>query len=425
MQLRMAFRLFQQGQLDQAKAMCGELLEAGLQVPAALMLLSAILHRQGDQPAAVQHVLRAASLQAGDTTAQLQLIRALRNMGAFAEASKLLAPLDKNSPEVILSQNQLDWQSGSYDRALAGFTAAACRWPGNLDLLLAYCRALVRLGQLDLGEKTLLSALARWPDQPEIAHLLAILQLDRSKPDLALGHLRCLAGKAGPDTMAQRLLVALQALHGEVQSPASNHADAIERSFSWARNQSANIRWFGSNTGLLQWAMQEIAADSPAPGPVVECGVYHGFSLAQIAASTERRVHGFDSFEGLPEEWKPGEPAGSYSTQGQTPPTAAHVKLHRGWFEDTLPGFAAQLHEPIALLHVDCDLYSSTRTVLSILGPKLGKGSLLVFDDFLAYEGFEQHEYRAAHEYFAVSEQRFGLVGAVLLGRAVAYRRLD
>ncbi len=156
----------------------------------------------------------------------------------------------------------------------------------------------------------------------------------------------------------------------------------------------------------------------------MECGVYHGFSLTQIAAATQRPIHGFDSFAGLPEQWKPGEPAGSYSTQGQIPAIAAHVKLHSGWFDDSLPVFAAQLTAPIALLHVDCDLYSSTRTVLSTLVPKLAKGSLLVFDDFLAYAGYEQHEFRAAHEYFATTGQQFELVGAVLLGRAVAYRLL-
>lgn len=90
-----------------------------------------------------------------------------------------------------------------------------------------------------------------------------------------------------------------------------------------------------------------------------------------------------------------------------------------------MPDFAARLKEPIALLHVDCDLYSSTRTVLSVLGSELNQGSLLVFDDFLAYAGYEQHEFRAAHEYFAATGQRFELVGAVMLGRAVAYRLLE
>jgi hypothetical protein len=155
---------------------------------------------------------------------------------------------------------------------------------------------------------------------------------------------------------------------------------------------------------------------------VVECGVYHGFSLRLLSDRLQRPIHGFDSFEGLPENWKPGEPAGSYSTRGRLPATASHVQLHAGWFEDTLPVFASQLETPIALLHVDCDLYSSTRTVLAQLGRCLAQGSILVFDDFLSYQGYEQHEFRAAHEYFANSTQQFELVAAVLLGRAVAYR---
>jgi len=425
MQFRQAFRLLQQGRLDQARALCAELITTSPERPDALMLMSAILHRKGDQQAATKLLLEAADLQAGDTQAQLQVVRALRNMGAFAEASHLLSPLDKSTPGVALSQAQLDWQSGKYSTALAGFAAGVERWPQNLELALAYCRALLRLGQLDLAEKTLLSARCRWPEQLAILHLLAVIQLDRSMPDLAFEQLQALPMSADSDGMAYRLRLALQVLHDSAQATDSDRGDVIEEGFNWARKQSLKIRWFGTNTGLLHWALQQIASDLQAPGPVVECGVYHGFSLAQLAASTKRPIHGFDSFEGLPEEWKPGEPAGSYSTQGQIPSTSAHVKLHRGWFEDTLPDFANQLKESIALLHVDCDLYSSTRTVLSTLGPKLCPGSLLVFDDFLAYAGYEQHEFRAAHEYFAASGRSFELVGAVLLGRAVAFRLLD
>ncbi len=195
MQLSHAFRLLQQGQLDQAKALCAELISAGPQQPGALMLMSAITHRQGDQPAAVKFLMQAASMQAGDRSAQLQLVHALRNMGAFTEAHQLLAPLNKNSPEVVLSQTQLQWQSGKYAVALANFAAALERWPQNLELLLAYCRALLRLGQLDLREKTLLLAHRRWPEQATINHLLAVMQLDRGKPALALKHLQSLPGQ--------------------------------------------------------------------------------------------------------------------------------------------------------------------------------------------------------------------------------------
>jgi len=425
MQLRQAFSLMQQGQLDQAQALCAELINADPQQPGALMLMSAIVHRQGDLQAAAKLLLQAASLQSGDTTAQLQVVHALRNMGAFAEANQLLTALDRNSPQVVLSQAQLDWQGGSYVTALANFSAAVNRWPEHFDLMLAYCRALLRLGQLEEGEKHLLLALRRWPEQPEIFHLLAVLQLDRNRPDLALERLQALPDPAQPDSMPVRLKQALQLLEDSAPTAGSNRPDAIEQSFNWARKQSASTRWFGTNTGLLLWALQQIASDRQTDGTVVECGVYHGFSLAQIAANTRRPIHGFDSFEGLPEEWKPGEPAGSYSTHGQIPVLPRHVQLHRGWFEDTLPHFAAQLKEPVALLHVDCDLYSSTRTVLSILGPRLSQGSLLIFDDFLSYAGYKQHEFRAAHEYFAATGQRFELVGAVMLGRAVAYRLIE
>jgi len=60
-------------------------------------------------------------------------------------------------------------------------------------------------------------------------------------------------------------------------------------------------------------------AAAPAAGAVLEFGVYHGLSLRKIAQQVATPIHGFDSFEGLPEDWKPGEAKGSYSTGGRVP----------------------------------------------------------------------------------------------------------
>jgi hypothetical protein len=169
---------------------------------------------------------------------------------------------------------------------------------------------------------------------------------------------------------------------------------------------------------LLRWCL----AQAPATGAITECGVYRGFSINLLAEWSARDVHGFDSLEGLPEDWKPDEPAGSYSTGGKIPPLRPNVNLHAGWFRDTLPVFADSCEESVALLHVDCDLYSSTATVLDAFGGLLEEGSIIVFDDFLSYPGYRDHEFRAAGEFIEGSSRSFELIAAVLLGRSVAFK---
>jgi len=138
----------------------------------------------------------------------------------------------------------------------------------------------------------------------------------------------------------------------------------------------------------------------PREGLVCEFGVFEGASTNYLARSLrDRRIFGFDSFEGLPEAWRPDFEAGMFSTGGSLPRVEPNVTLIKGWFADTVPPFADQHDGPVALLHVDCDLYSSTKCVLDHLGDRLGPGAILVFDEFFNYPDWEQHEFRAFSEF--------------------------
>ena len=142
-------------------------------------------------------------------------------------------------------------------------------------------------------------------------------------------------------------------------------------------------------------------------GVAVECGVFEGRSINKIArALPDRAVIGYDSFEGLPEKWERPDwsmDKGHFSTRGELPEVPANVKLVRGWFDETLPCFAEDAEDAeeacISLLHVDCDLYSSTKTVLTQLSPFFVDGTVIVFDELLGYPNHEKHEILAFYEY--------------------------
>lgn len=132
-------------------------------------------------------------------------------------------------------------------------------------------------------------------------------------------------------------------------------------------------------------------------GLVLEFGVRHGNSIRQLAALSNQALHGFDSFEGLPEAWH-DEGKGSYSTKGVIPKVPVNVTLHKGWFEETLPQFLAKHDEPIRLINIDCDIYSSTKTILDLLVPRIHAGTVIIFDEYIGNQHWREDEFKAFQE---------------------------
>jgi hypothetical protein len=188
----------------------------------------------------------------------------------------------------------------------------------------------------------------------------------------------------------------------------------------WGRGQEAGscgpVSPVGSYDRLWRLGL-ELALDSD-DGLVLEFGVYKGKSITAIAnwlideaaitSSTTKLVHGFDSFEGLPEAWA-RDPArfkkGAFSTQGVLPDVPDNVRLHRGWYESTVKTFIKQLSTEqreagVQFLHMDSDLYTSTLGVLSSLHAAglLRRGTVLLFDDFLNFPGWRDSEAKAFFE---------------------------
>jgi hypothetical protein len=137
---------------------------------------------------------------------------------------------------------------------------------------------------------------------------------------------------------------------------------------------------------------------APADGLFIEFGVWEGHWLRQMAGVRDVQFYGFDSFEGLPEPWSVyGK--GVFDLAGQLPAMPANVQLVKGWFDATLPQFLAEHPQPLSFAHIDCDLYSSTKTVLDLIGPRFVEGTQIVLDDFMLEPGWEREEHRAFFEY--------------------------
>lgn len=134
-------------------------------------------------------------------------------------------------------------------------------------------------------------------------------------------------------------------------------------------------------------------------GLYLEFGVFSGTTINHISSlKPKEKVHGFDSFEGLPERWGAAQ-KGTFHTHGYLPEVNDNVTLHKGWFDDTLPAFLKKEKAPVAFLHCDADLYSSTKTILDNLKGQIIPGTIIVFDEYFNYPFWREHEYKAFNEF--------------------------
>jgi len=149
-------------------------------------------------------------------------------------------------------------------------------------------------------------------------------------------------------------------------------------------------------------------------GLILEFGVWSGRTISVIAQHRpSSAVYGFDSFEGLPEAWRPGFGKEAFDTNGNMPAVPANVHLVKGWFDATLPGFLAAHPGPAAFIHVDCDVYSSARTVLETLAPRIVPGTVIVFDELVNYPQYREHELKAFYEFVRDHGRAFSWVSAM------------
>jgi O-methyltransferase len=160
------------------------------------------------------------------------------------------------------------------------------------------------------------------------------------------------------------------------------------------------------------------------PGEIVECGVWRGGSMQAVALTllechdTERELHLFDTFEGMPPpsdvdvRLKDGRTAEELmrtsdkdatiwaiaglddvkQAMAETDYPAERIFYHEGRVEETIPDEAP---DQIALLRLDTDWYESTRHELNHLYDRLGPGGILIIDDYRYWEG----SYRATDEW--------------------------
>lgn len=176
--------------------------------------------------------------------------------------------------------------------------------------------------------------------------------------------------------------------------------------------QIHNYTMTSAKRAKLLWKCCHETIKCKISGDFVECGVWKGGSAALMALAakqTNKKIHLYDSFEGLPEpsekdgpeavDYSGGANAGRMKTVGKCVGTLIEVKklmeeklhiepsrlvYHVGWFKDTL---SMGPPNSIAVLRLDGDWYESTRLCLELLYPALSTGGFIIIDDYFCWRG--------------------------------------
>lgn len=158
-------------------------------------------------------------------------------------------------------------------------------------------------------------------------------------------------------------------------------------------------------------------------GDILEFGVYQGGTINFMAEQfPNQTLYGFDSFEGLPEDWKISfnekfnKHKKGYFAVDNLPVVKSNVSLVKGFFDTSLPKWlTTNKINTIKILHIDSDLYSSAKIVFDNLNNFIVPGTVIVFDEFYPwgrkrYETWEEHEYKALCEWVEKYNRTFEVV---------------
>ena len=181
---------------------------------------------------------------------------------------------------------------------------------------------------------------------------------------------------------------------------------------SHARNKQWE-RWGKGRDWLYRSIIEQEALDQQ-PINYLEFGVYRGDSLRLWLAGIshpDSRFVGFDTFTGLPERWRPTEPAGHFNANGAIPDIKdPRCSFEVGLFQDTLPAVVSRTNLTGRLVvNMDADMFTSTLFVLTTLAPYMKSGDIIFFDEFSC----PLDEFRAFEEFVRSFRVKYEVVAAV------------
>ena len=385
------------------------------------------LQEQGKLEEAEASYRKAIALKHDLSEAYSSLGNTLNTSNRFKEAEVMLSQAIAFKPNYAEAHSNLGntlQGLGRLDEAQASYTKAIALKPDLAKTHYNLGITLQELGRLDEAQASYTKAIALKPDFTDVFWNLHGIQRTIQGAEHWID--KCLI--ADTNHVKARLIKAALRFY---QGDKSDYNDLLQskfkehpyiRSFSWALNLP-NLPELHFERSYF---FDAIVKKSIISRPFYEFGVFRGAAFKYLIKSF-KKGYGFDTFTGLPEDWIVGthtEKAGSYSNDGVVP-TIKGGEFIVGKFEDTLPVFFSDSRPMASLINFDADLYSSTICALNFSKSVIDKDTILIFDEFIINENWEQDEFKALTEFCSINNLNYEVMAISFYTKQVAVKLID
>jgi len=348
----------------------------------------------------------------------------LKELGRLDEAEASYREAIELNPDYVEAHINLGitlQELGRLEESEASFTKAIALKPDFAETWNNLGNTLQSLGRLEDAEEKYRNAIALEPDYANAFWNLS--GVAKTIQDAEHWVDKCLTADAN-NMRAKLTKAALRFYQGDradfdnlMQSKFKDHS--FMRSFSWVFSLP-NLPELCFN----RWSFYDaIVKQSKRSRPFYEFGVWRGAAFKYLIKSF-KKGYGFDTFTGLPEDWNVGsgiEKAGTYSSDGNVP-NIKGGEFIVGKFEDTLPIFYSERRPMASVINFDADLYSSTICALNFSKSVMDKDTVLIFDEFIINESWEQGEFKALNEFCSINNYTYEVVAISFFTKQVAVK---
>ena len=355
------------------------------------------LQEQGKLGEAIEAYNKALTIKPNYDEAYNNMGNALKEQGKLDKAIEAFTKALSIQPDNTAAYNNMGnvlKDQGKPEEAIEAYNKAISKRPDYAEAYSNMGNVLKEQGKLDEAVEAYKKAISINPDYDDAYWNLSGIVENISESIKWVE--KCL--DANPKHLKAKLSIsALKYYDGNedeynslIKSSLKDHG--FTRSFAWA---------FGlpklPKLHFHRWALFDHMTDlSKKDRPFYEFGVWRAEAFRYLI-KTFKKGYGFDTFEGIPEDWH-NEKAGTYSSDGNIPKIEGGEFIV-GKFEDTLPRFFTEERPKASIINFDADLYSSTICALNFAKPVIDKHTILIFDEFIINKNWEQDEYKALEEF--------------------------
>jgi len=450
----------QEKRIAEAKIAYEKALALNPKSAAIVSKLTTIAVEAEEWESALRYCEKALEIKPDYAEAHSNLGNTLKELGRLDEALASYTQAIALKPDFAEAHSNLGntlKELGRLDEALACYTQAIVLKPDFAEAHSNLGITLKELGRLDEALASYTQAIALKPDLAEAHNNLgiALQELDRLdealasytqaialKPDFAEAFWNlsgCVKTIQGAEHWIDKCLIAdTHHIKAKITKAAlrfyqgdRNNFDELMQSELKQHSYMRSFAWVFSLPNLPElhfdkWCFFDaIVKKSITSKPFYEFGVWRASSFKYLI-KVFKKGYGFDTFTGLPEDWhnengSVAQKAGTYTSDGNVPKIKGGEFIV-GKFEDTLPVFFSESRPMASVINFDADLYSSTICALNFSKSVMDKDTILIFDELIINESWEQDEFKALNEFCSINHFSYEVIAVSFFTKQVAVK---